>query len=420
MPKVVSPLTDLKCRNAKAKEKPYALSDGKGLRLSVGPDGGKTWRFDYTRPSGKRNSLSFGAYPAVSLEEARQKRDAAKKQLANHIDPGLVRLESEVNTFKKIALEWIDNKSSNWSESHKTTTLSRLTNNVFPWLGSRPIKEITPMELLAVLKRIESRGAAETAHRCRSICGQIFRFAIASGRAEQDAAAPLQGALQPWIPKPYPALTDPEEIGKLLVAIDAYTGHFTTKCALKLAPLTFQRPGELRHARWSEFDLESATWAIPVERMKLNKAQKVRRKGEVHIVPLSRQALEIICELQPLTGNGDYLFPSVRTAVDARGRNARPISENTLNAALRYMGFDKMTMTSHGWRSIARSKLDEILDHKPTAIERQLFHSVADPLGESYNRAQHFDERRVMMQRWADYLDVLKTGKNIARDTSVL
>lgn len=410
MPKQVKPLTDPKCRNAKSKGKQVKLSDGQGLYLLVTADNSKLWRFDYTRPSKKRNTLSFGKYPAVSLTDARGERDRAKSLLAKGIDPADTRKASAEDSFEPIALEWIKTKKT-WSNSHAETTLKRLENNLFPWLDSRPIKDITPPELLSVLRRIEARGAIETAHRCRSIAGQVFRYAIATGRAERDSAADLRGALQEVVSSHHAAITDPEKLSPLLNAIDQYKGHVVTRAALKFAPLVFQRPGELRYAEWSEIDLNTATWSIPVERMKLKKTEKIKRAGEKHIVPLSLQAVEVLEDLFPLTGQGTLVFPSARIAPDAKGNSAKPLSENTLNAALRNMGFDKDTMTTHGWRAVARSLLDEILGHKPTAIEKQLFHAVSDPLGESYNRAQHFDERRQMMQRWADYLDGLKEEK---------
>ena len=410
MPKQVKPLTDAKCRNVKTKKKQFKLSDGQGLYLLVRSDGSKLWRFDYTRPSGKRNTLSFGKYPSITLNDARIERALVKAQLAKKIDPADLRKVSKEDSFEPVALEWIKTKIS-WSDSHAETTLKRLENNIFPWLGTRPIREITAPELLAVLRRIEARGAVETAHRCRSICGQVLRYGISTGRAERDVAADLRGALQEVLTKHHPAITEARELPPLLRAIDKYKGHFIVRCALKFAPLVFQRPGELRYAEWSEIDFDTATWSIPIERMKLKMTKKIERSGEKHIVPLSSQSLGILEEIYPLTGKGKLVFPSVRIAPDSMGSSAKPLSENTLNAALRNMGFDKHTMTTHGWRAVARSLLDEILGHKPTAIEKQLFHTVSDPLGESYNRAQHFDERREMMQRWADYLDNVKEDK---------
>ena len=408
MPKLVTPLSDAKCRNAKIKPRQYYLPDGNGLRLLVKPSGVKVWRYDYTRPSGKKNSLTIANYPALSLEEARKKRAEFESLLAKKVDPSEVRKTSQAETFEPLAMEWLKKKKQVWSATHTETTLARMTNNLFPWIGTRPVKEITAPELLAVLRRIETRGAIETAHRCKSIAGQVFRYAISTGRAERDVAADLTGALQEVIPQHHSAITDPKELAQLLRDIDQYKGHLITRAALAIAPLVFQRPGELRFAEWSEIDLDTATWSIPIERMKLKKTKKVDRAGEKHFVPLSRQAVEILQMIHPLTGRGKLVFPSARIAPDATGTSAKPLSENTLNAALRRLGYDKHTMTTHGWRAVARSLLDEILGHKPTAIEKQLFRAVSDPLGESYNRAQHLDERREMMQRWADYLNGLK------------
>lgn len=413
MPKLVTPLSDAKCRNAKIKPRQYYLPDGRGLRLLVKPSGVKVWRYDYTRPSGKKNSLTIANYPAISLDEARGQRAKFESLLARKVDPSEVRKTSQKETFEPIALEWLKKKQRVWSATHTETTLARMTNNLFPWIGTRPVKEITAPELLAVLRRIESRGAIETAHRCKSIAGQVFRYAISTGIAERDVAADLKGALQEVIPQHHSAITDPKELAQLLRDIDQYKGHLITRAALTIAPLVFQRPGELRFAEWSEIDLDTATWLIPIERMKLKKTKKVDRAGEKHFVPLSRQAVEILQMIHPLTGRGKLVFPSARIAPDATGTSAKPLSENTLNAALRRLGYDKHTMTTHGWRAVARSLLDEILGHKPTAIEKQLFHAVSDPLGETYNRAQHLDERRQMMQRWADYLDGLKSGAKV-------
>jgi len=409
VPKIVKKLTDAKIRKARIKEKPYRLSHGEGLYLIIKPSGTKLWRFDYTRPSGDRNTLAFGRYPETSLADAQELLREARMQLSNNVDPSDIRKTSQEETFKPIAMEWLNKKRKVWSKSHAKTTLARMENNLFPWLGNRPIREITAQELLSVLRRIEARGAIETAHRCKSIAGQVFRYAVSTGRADRDISSDLKGALQEVIPSHHAALLDRDMLGQLLRDIDCYKGHIITRCALRLAPLVFQRPGELRHARWSEFDLDAAVWEIPVERMKLKLNQKTKRAGEKHLIPLSRQAVAILKEIRPLTGNGTLVFPSARIAPDARGASAKPLSENTLNAALRNMGYDKNTMTTHGWRAVARSHLDEVLGHTPTAIEKQLFHAVADPLGESYNRTQFIDERIRMMQVWADYLDELKS-----------
>ena len=400
MAKQVKKLTDTRIRSAKSESKQYRLSDGDGLYMLVKPSGSKLWRFDYVRPSGGRNTLSFGKYPEVSLQHAREKRLEARTQVAKEVDPAVVRRASHAETFELIALEWWKKQKSSWSSCHAETTLARMKNKLFPWIGNRPIAEVTAPELLSVLHRIEKGGAVETAHRCKTISGQVFRYAIATGRAERDISSDLKGALQPVTATPHAAIIDPVRLAKLLNDIDHYSGSFVVRCASQLAPLVFQRPGELRFSQWSEFDLDAATWLIPIERMKLKKAQKIRRAGEKHLVPLSRQAVSILRELKPLTGHRDYVFPAIR--------GNRPMSDNTLNAALRTMGYTKDVMTAHGWRATARTMLAEVLNFPPPAIEKQLFHAVADPLGESYNRAQHIEERIKMMQAWADYLDKLK------------
>jgi len=328
-------LTDVGIRNAKPGDKPRRLFDGGGLYLEVAPSGGKWWRLKY-RFEGKEKRISLGVYPDVGLKEARKRRDEARKQLANDIDPGAhrkavkaaraaARAEGAANCFEVVAREWFAKYSTGWVPSHANRTLRRLEANVFPWIGERPIAEVTAPELLAVLRRFEERGALESAHRAKSNCGQIFRYAIATGRAERDPSQDLRGALPPPAKKNHAFIKEPKAVGALLRAIDGYDGYFVTKCALQLAPLVFVRPGELRHAEWSEIDLDAAEWRIPAEKMKMR---------ETHIVPLARQSVAILRELRPLTGTGRYLFPSVRSA-------ARPMSENTVNAALRRLGYAK-------------------------------------------------------------------------------
>ncbi|GFE57744.1 integrase arm-type DNA-binding domain-containing protein [Geobacter sp. AOG1] len=403
MPKNIQPMTEMRVKTAKPKEKDYKLADGGGLYLLVTTTGGKLWRCDY-RHNGKRKTAAFGAYPAVSLTDARQRREDAKKLLANGVDPGEVKkaqkaatvAESE-NSFEVVAREWHSRQKTIWTEGHAERTMQRLERDIFLTLGNRPIGEITPPELLAVLRRIESRGAHETAHRARFVCGQIFRYAVATGRAERDPSADLKGALTPVKVKHHPAITDPKEVAHLLRAIDGYKGTFVVRCAFQLAPLLFVRPGELREAEWSEFDLDAAERNIPAERMKMRVA---------HLVPLSRQAVEILRELHALTGRSRYLFPNLRSF-------HRCMSDNTINAALRSMGFDKDTMTGHGFRAMARTILDEVLQIRPDIIEHQLAHAVKDPNGRAYNRTAHLAERRKMMQTWADYLDGLKSGAKV-------
>ncbi len=395
-------LSDTKIRNSKPKSKQYKLFDGNGLFLIVTPAGGKWWRFKY-RFGGKEKLLSLGTYPEVSLSQARERRFKARKQVANGVDPSQERkaekaaTKSGDNTFESVASEWFDKFEPGWAPSHADKIKGRLENDVYPYIGNRPILEITAPELLMVLRRIESRGALDSAHRTRNTCGQIFRYAVATGRAERDPASDLRGALPPARSKHLAAITDPDKFAGLLRAMDGYEGSFITKCALKLAPLVFVRPGELRHAEWSEIDLEIAEWNLPAEKMKLNRP---------HLVPLCRQAVAVLEEIQPLTGAGRYVFPSERTKL-------RPMSNNTVNAALRRMGFSKEDVTGHGFRASARTLLDEVLNVRVDIIEHQLAHEVRDPLGMAYNRTQFIDERRKMMQTWADYLDGLKADAKV-------
>lgn len=402
------PLTDIAIRSAKPRAKPFKLFDKGGLHLIVTPTGGRWWRWRY-RFGGKAKELSFGVYPDVSLKSARDKRDAARQQLASGIDPAEARKAAKLSlagaeSFEAIAREWHSKFSPGWVPSHGDRILRRLERDVFPWLGNRPIAEIKPPELLAVLRRIESRGAQETAHRAMQNCGQVVRYAVVTGRAERDPTGDLRGALPPPIEKHHASITEPKRIGGLLRAIDAYEGFFATKCALRLSPLVFVRPGELRNGQWPEIDLEKAEWRIPAERMKMR---------EQHIVPLSQQAVEILRELEPLTNRAmlsrpnapHYVFPSART-------RERPMSENAILAALRRMGYSKEEMTGHGFRSMASTLLHEQgWNHQ--IIERQLAHADRNAVSAAYNFAEHLPERRKMMQAWADYLDGLKAGVEV-------
>jgi integrase len=396
------PLSDIKIKSLKPGIKPdgsttsksYKVTDERGLYLEVTPKGGKRWRFKY-RFGGKEKLLSVGIYPDISLKTARVRRDELRTQVAEGIDPSDIRRAEKISqagmeSFEFVAREWHSKHKHNWSESHLTRTLVRLEKNVFPWLGKKNINEINAPELLVVLRRIESRGALETAHRTNQVCGQIFRYAIATGRAERDIAADLKGALPPPKVKHHASVTDPVKIGELMRAIQDYSGQFVTSCALKLAPLFFVRPGELRHAEWNEFDLDKAEWRIPAEKMKMN---------TVHIVPLSKQAINTLIDLQALTGEGKYLFPSNRT-------RTRPMSNNTINAALRRLGYNKDDMTGHGFRSMASTILNE-QGWNRDAIERQLAHSERDGVRAAYNYAEYLPEREKMMQAWADHLDEL-------------
>lgn len=403
-------LTDIGIKAAEAKAKPYKLSDSEGLYLFVkkSPTSGKTgkyFRFDY-KYNGKRKTLSLGTYPKISLKKARKGRDEAKELLEQGIDPSTQKKakrqateESETETFEHIAREWLGKNKDSWVDRHSRTVIGRLELNVFPYIGSTPIKEIEPPTLLSVLRRIEARGAYDTARRVRQICSKVFRYAIAVGKAERDPAADLQGALTQVKIKHMATITEPKRVGELLRAIDGYSGSFITLCGLKLAYLTFVRPGELRHAQWSEIDFNEALWRIPGGKMKMKGA---------HLVPLSRQAIAVLQELQALTGKlpgPGYLFPSERTY-------HRPMSENTINAALRRMGYSKEEMTGHGFRAMASTNLNE-QGWKSDIIERQLAHVSKDSVRSAYNHAEYLDERKKMMQHWADYLGGLKAGGKV-------
>lgn len=392
------PLTDTAIRKARPGDKPVKLADEGGLYLLLRPDGARWWRWDYRRPhTGKRNTLSLGTYPATGLSDARDKRDAARRLLAAGVDPGEHRkaekaagLEKAANSFEVIAREWL--KLQTWVPSYRSKVAAWFDNDVFPWIGGRPIAELAAPDFLKVARRIEDRGAIESAHRVMQNCGQVMRYAVATGRAERNPVADLRGALASPPERHHAAITDPKEIGGLLRAIDGYRGNLVTRSALRLAPLVFVRPGELRQAEWSEFDLEAGEWNIPASRMKTRQA---------HLVPLSRQAVAILRELEPLTGQRQYVFPGGRSP-------KRPMSNNAVNAALRRMGFDSDTMTGHGFRAMARTVLDEVLHFRPDYIEHQLAHAVRDPNGRAYNRTAHLAERRKMMQAWADYLHRLR------------
>jgi integrase len=378
-------LTDIASRKAKPSGKPYKLSDEKGLYLLVNQTG-KYWRLDY-RFAGKRKTLAVGVYDEVSLREARERRDNARRLLAKGIDPSVERklakhgsADRDANCFEAIAREWFAKYLSGWVASHANRILGRLERDVFPWIGSAPIAQITAKDLLTVLRRIEKRGAIETAHRANQNCSQVFRYAIATGRAENDPTLALRGALTPAKPEHHASITDPKKIGALLRALDGYEGSFVTRCALKLAPLVFVRPGELRKAQWSEFNIDGKEWRIPAERMKMRSP---------HLVPLSNQAVAVLQELHPLTGKGAFVFPGSRSA-------NRPMSENTINAALRRLGYGSEDMTGHGFRSMASTLLNE-QGWNRDAIERQLAHSERNDVRAAYNYAEHLPERRKMM-----------------------
>lgn len=395
-------LTDIQVKKAKGGITPkgdvttkrYKMGDTRGLYLEVAPNGGKWWRLKY-RFDGKEKRLSLGVYPDVGLKEARNRREDLRKQIADGIDPAEIRkskkeIAADINCFETVAREWHEKFSANWTKDHAARTITRIENDAFPWIGRRNINEITAPDLLEVLRRVEKRGALETAHRINQICGQVFRYAIATGRADRDPAADLKGALPPTRIRHHASITEPKNVGELIRAINGYSGSFITASALKLSPLLFVRPGELRQAEWDEFDFESREWRIPAEKMKMR---------VIHIVPLCDQAIEILKEIQPLTGRSKYVFPSIRT-------NTRPMSNNTVNAALRRLGYTKEEMTAHGFRSMASTILNE-QGWNRDAIERQLAHSERDGVRAAYNYAQYLPERKKMMQAWADYLDGL-------------
>ncbi len=394
MPKRIIPLTDMKVQKAKAKDKPVSLFDGGGLYL--------LWRFKY-RFAKKEQKIAFGSYPEISLSDARRRRDDARRLLANNVDPGVVRKAQkqakieDTETVEVIAREWHEKFKSKWTEGHATKIIHALERDVFPWIGTRPIKEIKAPELLTVLRRVESRGVLEGAHRIRGLCSQFFRYAISTGRAERNPAQDLIGSLPPAKEKHLAAITEPKKVAELLRAIDGYSGSYVVKCAMQLSPLVFTRPGELRHMEWAEVDFDNALWSIPAEKMKMR---------EAHLVPLSKQAIKILEEVKKLTGASKYAFPSGRTF-------DRPMSNNAVLAALRRMGYTKDEMTPHGFRAMARTIIDEVLEVRPDFIEAQLAHRVSDPLGRSYNRTQHLTERRKMMQKWSDYLEGLKAGAKV-------
>lgn len=390
-------LNDFTIKNKKPADKPFKMADEKGLFLLVHPKGSKYWRFKYSI-LGKEKLLAFGVYPEVSLAEARIQRDEARKHLVNGVDPSLLKkaakqaaITASENSFQAIAQEWYVKHSARWVPSHHLKIIRRLERDVFPWIGSRPIAQITAPEFLTVLRRVESRGALDTAHRIYQTCGQVFRYAIATGRAERNPTSDLRGALPPVQGNSFAAIIEPHKLGQLLRTMDGYEGYFVTKCALRLAPLLFVRPGELRQAEWSEMNLDLAEWNIPAQKMKMR---------QPHLVPLAKQAVLILQELRPLTGAGQYVFPCVRT-------QHRPMSDNTVNAALKRLGYDSTEVTAHGFRATARTLLDEILNFRPDVIEHQLAHTVKDPNGRAYNRTTHLEIRRNMMQKWADYLGSL-------------
>jgi integrase len=395
------PLSDTTIRTAKPTEKTQKLFDGGGLYLEVAPSGGKWWRLKY-RFGGKEKRISLGVYPDVGLKDARERRDSARKLLANDIDPGenrkvqkSAKVERAANSFEAIAREWFAKQKPTWAASHAEKIIARLENDVFPWLGGKAIAEITAPDVLSVLRRIEGRGTIDTAHRAKSNISQVMRYAIATGKAERDPCPDLRGALPPLRHDNFASITEPAKVAELLRAMDAFSGTFVVKSALLLAPMLFVRPGELRKALWADIDLDKAEWRYFVTKTKTE-----------HSVPLATQAVAILKDLHGLTGHASHVFP---------GRDPqKPMSEAAINAALRRMGYDTKTeITGHGFRAMARTILHEELHQKPEVIEHQLAHKVPDSLGTAYNRTKFLKERKAMMQLWADYLDKLKAGAEV-------
>jgi integrase len=390
--------TDATVRNAKPKEKPYKLAAGAGLYVEVSPAGGRHWRLKY-RWQGKEKRLTFGPYPAVSVAEAQELARAAKKQLAHGIDPAAFKAakkaaqaERSANSLEIIAREWWMARAAVWVPGHADRILRRFERDVFPTLGARAIADLDAPTILTVLRKIEDRGAIETAHRALTDIGQVCRYAIATGRLNSDPARDLRGALRPTQEKHHAAITDAAALGTLLRAIEGYQGSPIVRGALRMAPHVFVRPGELRHARWVDLDLEGGEWRFTLAKTR-----------QAHLVPLSEQVVAILRELQPLTGKTDFVFPGARSP-------RRPMSDNAVLVALRSLGFDKETMTGHGFRAAARTILDEVLGWRVDLIEHQLGHTVKDALGRAYNRTSHLPERRKMMQAWSTYLEGLQAG----------
>ncbi len=397
-------LTVREIDTAKPKDKPYKLSDGCGLYLEVMPNGAKYWRMKY-RFAGKEKRLAFGVYPEVRPAEAREQTKRAKDLLRAETDPSEARRAAKraaviagANTFEVVAREWLKGRKTQIAVEQYERALARLEKDVFPWMGNRPISEIDAPEILIVMRRVDKRGARYTAHRVRSEVSQIFRYAIATGRAKSDPAKDLIGAIPPPIEKHFASITEPAKVAEMLRGFDGFSGTFPVQCALKLAPMLFVRPGELRKAEWASIDLDKAEWRYLVTKTNTD-----------HLVPLATQVVDILRELHALTGECRYLFPGARTA-------SKPMSDAAINAALRRLGYDTRTeITGHGFRAMARTILHEELHQKPEVIEHQLAHSVPDALGTAYNRTKFLKERRTMMQLWADYLEKIKVGAEVIR-----
>lgn len=397
-------LTDTFIKNAKPNDTGAGVkhTDGGGMYLLI-KSAGKYWRMGY-RFAGKQKTLALGVYPAVSLAKARQRREAARELLAEGIDPSAAKSQEKqaraaaaVNTFEAVAREWLMKTATERMATTQSKITTWLEKDVIPYIGKMPIADVGPRDVLAALRKMEARGALDSVQRVKQICGQVFRYAVATGSAERDVTQDLKGALAKATPGNFAAITEPIKAGELMRSIFDYSGHHCTVAALKLSPLLFVRPGELRTAEWTEIDLDAAEWRIPGIKMKM--------KAD-HIVPLCTQAVAILIDLQAITGHGKFVFPSIRTG-------ERPMSENTINAALRGMGYAADVHSAHGFRAMARTIMDEVLGERVDFIEHQLAHAVKDPNGRSYNRTAHLPARRLMMQRWGDYLDKQRTGADV-------
>lgn len=393
------PLTDVAVRKASPREKAYRLADSGGMYLEVSPSGGKYWRLKY-RFNGKEKRLALGVYPDVSLVLARERRDEARKRLAVGADPGELKKDNKraallaaTNSFEMVFHGWMAERKDSVTLGSWAKTKSRFEKDVLPWIGKRAVTDIEAPEVLTLLKRVDSRGARFTSHRIRSEISRVFRYAIKEGYCKYDPARDLVDAIPPARTTHFASITDPIKVGEMLRAFDGFSGTFPVLCALKLSPMLFTRPGELRAAEWSQIDLEKAEWRY-----------LVTKTNTEHLVPLARQAVDIFRQLQSLTGDGRFVFPSARS-------NQRSMSDAAVNAALRRIGYDTRTeITGHGFRAMARTILHEELEQKPEVIEHQLAHVVSDNLGAAYNRTKFIRERKIMMQKWADYLEMLKTN----------
>ena len=407
MTKSMNLLTDSHIRNALPKDKMYILTDGGSLFLEVFPTGGKYWRFGFRFPKGDKTKrkLTLGAYPKVTLKTARELAQEARQQLAAGIDPRIQRraqrAKAGANTFEAVAKEWLDKFAPSRAARYTKSLEGRLRLHLLPWIGQRPVDAVTPQEMLATLRRIEAKGHLEIAHRVLQLAAQVFNYAIQTNRAQHNPALPLKGALPPAVTKHRAAITEPQAIGRLLLDIDRYQGSFVTLCALKLSPLVFLRPGELRTLQWKQVDLERAELRLPIEHMKGRQTEKEARRGEiVHVVPLSRQALALLAELRPLTGDTPFLFPH-RSSTE---RQTKTMGETTILKVLRSMGYDKDSMSAHGFRALASTNLNE-QGFDRDFIEKQLAHKESNAVRAAYNHAEYLEQRRAMMQAWADWLD---------------